>query len=101
VHSAQLALSLLASIVSEKQPSLTCTAKQGRAADARLMVRYHPLQEGDYGAAHGFALDVLKGTTESDPLGRGQESGEVVPRATMLSIRAIKKVADGDFQRHC
>jgi hypothetical protein len=33
------------------------------------MLRPHPLQEVDHGAAHGLAFDVLKGFKESESLG--------------------------------
>jgi hypothetical protein len=62
------------------------------------------LQEIEYGAAHGFALDVLKGCTKSEALGSRQESSQIHSRALTLTILrrlAIEEVGYRHSQRRC
>ena len=40
-----------------------------RTTSPRSMLRPHPLQEVDHGAAHSLAFDMLKGFKESESLG--------------------------------
>jgi hypothetical protein len=68
------------------------------------MLRRHPLQEVDHGAAHGLAFDVLKRCTESESLGSRQESNQIHLRAMTLSVVGrvvIEEVGYGHSQCCC
>jgi hypothetical protein len=68
------------------------------------MLRPHPLQEVDHGAARGLAFDVLKGLAESESLGGRQESRQIHLRAMALTVVgrvAIEEVGYGHSQRSC